>query len=176
MVDPVDLLLAEDLADLPVQAGRRVQVASEWLFDDDPTPASAVDLVIKTHPAQLADDLGEGRRLGGQVEQSVASRTVLEVDRVEAGRQPVERLVVPEVALVVDDPGDELVDDRRLEHRGLADRSEVKPFEEFVECVAGVCSGRKLVRADRIVQSRLCLIHGPWLAHFSRCLEPLREA
>ena len=74
-----------------------------------------MDLVVEADPAELADDLGEGRRLGGQVEEAVAAGAVLEVDRVEHRRQAIERIGVGEVTLVVDDPGHELVDDRGLD-------------------------------------------------------------
>ena len=108
VVDPVDLRLAEDLEDLAVQPDGRVEVAAERLLDDDPAPAAAVVLVVEPDPAELADDLGEGRRLGGEVEQPVAARPVLVVDLVEPGGQPVVRRGVGEVALVVDDPREEL--------------------------------------------------------------------
>ena len=108
VVDPVDLRLAEDLADLAVEADRRVEVAPERLLDDDPAPAAAVDLVVEAAPPELADDLGEGRGLGGEVEQAVAAGPVLGVDLVEALDEAVVHRVVGEVALVVDDPLQEL--------------------------------------------------------------------
>ena len=76
---------------------------------------NGVDLVIEAHPAELADDLGKGRRLGRQVEQPIAPGTVLEIDRIEHRRQAIEGLAIGEIALVIDDPGDELVDDRRFD-------------------------------------------------------------
>ena len=72
VVDAVDLRLPEDLADLAVQPDRREQVVAERLLDDDPPPAALVPLVVEPDPAQLADDLGEGRRLGREVEEMVA--------------------------------------------------------------------------------------------------------
>ena len=74
VVDAVDLRLAEDLADLAVQADRRVEVVAERLLDDDPAPAALVALVVEPHPAQLGDDLGERRRLGREVVEAVAAR------------------------------------------------------------------------------------------------------
>ena len=108
VVDPVDLRLAEDLADLAVEPDRRVEVPPERLLDDDPAPAAAVDLVVEPDPPELADDLGEGRRLGRQVVEPVAAGAVLLVDLVEPGGERVERGRVGEVALVVDDPLEEL--------------------------------------------------------------------
>ena len=52
VVDPVDLLLAEDLEDLAVEPDRRVEVAAEGLLDDDPSPAGAVDLVVEADRAR----------------------------------------------------------------------------------------------------------------------------
>ncbi len=74
VVDPVDLLLAEDLEDLAVEPDGRVEVPPERLLDDDPPPAPAVGLVVEPDPPELGDDLGEGRRLGGQVVEPVAPR------------------------------------------------------------------------------------------------------
>ena len=59
VIDPVDLRLAEDLADLAVEPDRRVEVVAERLLDDDPPPAALVPLVVEPDPAQLGDDLGE---------------------------------------------------------------------------------------------------------------------
>ena len=81
VVDAVDLRLAEDLADLAVEPLRRVEVVPERLLDDDPAPAAVVLLVVEPDPAELGDDLGELRRLGGEVEQAVAARAVLLVER-----------------------------------------------------------------------------------------------
>ena len=109
MVDPVDLRLPEDLADLAIEALGRVEVAPEGLLDDDPPPAPAVDLVVEAAASQLADDEREGRRLGRQVEEAVAPRAELLVHVVEADGERVEGAVVGEVALVVDDPAEELL-------------------------------------------------------------------
>ena len=95
VVDAVDLRLAEDLADLAVEPLGRLEVVAERLLDDDPPPAAVVLLVVEPAPPELADDLGELRRLGREVEEVVAARPVLEVDlveplgqAVEAGRSP----------------------------------------------------------------------------------------
>ena len=84
VVDAVDLLLAEDLADLAVEADRRVEVVAERLLDDDPPPAALVALVVEADPAELRDDLGERRRLRGEVEEPVAAGAALLVEAVEA--------------------------------------------------------------------------------------------
>ena len=86
VVDPVDLRLAEDLADLAVEPDRRVQVAPERLLDHDPSPAGPVLLVVQPDAAELGDDLGERGRLGGQVEDPVAGGPALAVQLVEARR------------------------------------------------------------------------------------------
>ncbi len=59
VVDAVDLPLPEDLADLAVEADRRVEVAAERLLDDDPPPAALVALVIQ---ADAARDCPRSRR------------------------------------------------------------------------------------------------------------------
>ncbi len=84
VIDPVDLRLAEDLADLAVQADRRDQVVAERLLDDDPPPAALVVLVVEADPAQLADDLGERRRLRREVVEVVATGVLVLVDRPRA--------------------------------------------------------------------------------------------
>ena len=89
VVDPVDLRLPEDLADLAIQADRARQVAPERLLHDDPAPALAMVLVVEAHPAEAGDDRGEGRRLGGQVVDAVAPRAPHRVELVEAGRESV---------------------------------------------------------------------------------------
>ena len=98
VVDAVDLRLAEDLADLAVQPLRRVEVVPERLLDDDPPPAAVVVLVVEPDAPELGHDLGELRRLRGEVEEAVAARPVLLVELVEARREGVERRRVVEVA------------------------------------------------------------------------------
>ena len=109
VVDAVDLPLAEDLADLAVEADRRLEVVAERLLDDDPPPAALVALVVEARPAQLGDDLGERRRLRREVEEPVAAGALLLVDLVEALGEAVVTRGVGEVAAVVDDPLGELV-------------------------------------------------------------------
>jgi hypothetical protein len=104
VIDPVDLRLPEDLADLAVQADRRVEVVAERLLDDDPAPAALVPLVIQADPAELGDDLGELRRLRREVVEVVARRALLAVDRLEGRDQLVEARRVGEVAALVADP------------------------------------------------------------------------
>ncbi len=104
VVDAIDLRLAEDLADLAIQALRRVEVVAERLLDDDPPPAAVVVLVVEPDPPELPDDLGELRRLGGEVEQPIAAGAVLGVVLVEVGRQRLEALGVVEVEALVVDP------------------------------------------------------------------------
>ena len=103
VVDAIDLRLAEDLADLAVQALGRVEVVPERLLDDDPAPAAVVPLVIEPDPAQLGDDVGELRRLRREVEDPVAARPVLLVDRVEARAQRIEPVRIGEVEPVIAD-------------------------------------------------------------------------
>ena len=52
VVDAIDLRLAEDLADLAVEALGRLEVVAERLLDDDPPPAAVVALVIEARPAR----------------------------------------------------------------------------------------------------------------------------
>ena len=104
VVDAVDLRLAEDLADLAIEPLRGIQVVPERLLDDDPPPAAVVMLVIEADPSELADDLGELDRLGGEIEQAVAAGPVLLVELVEVGREGVEGLGIGEIEVLVEDP------------------------------------------------------------------------
>ena len=58
MIDPVDLILAEDPADIAVQFQRRGQVVAERLFDHDATPGTIATVVgvDQTGSAQVFDD------------------------------------------------------------------------------------------------------------------------
>ena len=57
MIDAVDLVFAEDLADFARQAAGAVQIRAERLFDDDAGPAQAVDaLAGEPRPSQASDD------------------------------------------------------------------------------------------------------------------------
>ena len=76
VVDAIDLRLAEDLADLAVEPLRGLEVVAERLLDDDPPPAAVMALVVEPDAAELADDLGELGRLGGEVEEPVAAGAV----------------------------------------------------------------------------------------------------
>ena len=120
VVDPVDLLLAEDLADLAVEPDGRLEVAPERLLDDDPAPATAVHLVVEAGPAELADDLREGRRLRREVVQAVAGRPLLLVALVEVDAQVRVRGRVVEVGLEIGDPLRERVPDLLVERQDPA--------------------------------------------------------
>ena len=63
---------------------------AERLLDDDPPPPAVMALVVQAHPAELADDLGELRRLGREVEQAVAPRPLVLVKLVQRLGQRVE--------------------------------------------------------------------------------------
>ena len=117
VVDPVDLLLAEDLAHFAVEADRRLEVAPERLLDDDPAPAAAVHLVVEAGPAELADDLREGRRLRREVVEAVAGGPLLLVVRVEVGAQVRVRGGIVEVGLEIGDPLRERIPDLRVERQ-----------------------------------------------------------
>ncbi len=104
VVDAVDLRLAEDLADLAVEPLRRLEVVPERLLDDDPPPAAVVVLVVQPDPPELRDDLGELRRLRGEVEQPVPARAVLLVERVAGVGEDLEAGRVGEVEAEVADP------------------------------------------------------------------------
>ena len=107
VIDPVDLRLAEDLAELAVEPDRRIEVVAERLFDDDPSPATLMSFVIEPDTAQLADDLGELGGLGGKVVEMIAPAVLLLVDPAEAGRQRViARRVVEVEAVIADPPGE----------------------------------------------------------------------
>src|SRR4029078_993588 len=72
VVDAIDLRFAGDLSDTAVHPDRGRRVVAKRLLDDDPAPAGVVALVVEAHPAQLGNDLGERRRLSGEVVEEVA--------------------------------------------------------------------------------------------------------
>ena len=127
VIDAVDLRLAEDLADFAVQALGRLEVVSERLLDDDPPPATVVVLVIESHATKLGDEVGELRRLRGQVEEPVATGPVLLVDRLQAGTELVEPGGVGEVQPVIEDPLLEGPPGRRVERQHTAELLERGP-------------------------------------------------
>ncbi len=133
MVDAVDLRLAEDLADLAVELLRGIAVVAERLLDDDAPPARVVPLVVQPHAPELRHDLGELRWLRGEVEEPIAARAPVLVDRVQARHQLIEAGRLVEVEALVEDPlgerppvlGLERQDARVLLQRGLDLRSVV---------------------------------------------------
>ena len=136
VVDAVDLRLAEDLADLPVEPPGRIGVVPERLLDDDPPPAAVVVLVIEPGAAELAGDLGELRGLGRQVVQPVAPGPALLVEPVEAGGQRVEAGRIGEVEVLVADPPGERRPGILLDRQDAA---------ELVQRAANVCAERFVV-------------------------------
>ena len=78
MVDAIDLLFVQHLADLFVQGNRRFVVVAERFLDDDAPPA--VVLLHQARIAQLRDDGSEEAGSRGQIVKVVAARAVLFVD------------------------------------------------------------------------------------------------
>ena len=56
VVDPVDLLFANNLQELLVESSGRVDVASKRLFDNDPSPLTDSLHSVRPVGAQLLDD------------------------------------------------------------------------------------------------------------------------
>ena len=70
MVDPIDLVLVEDLGDLAVQGARRLEVVAERLLDDDARPAALRPgrgdaAPLAASPARSSWLTISGYRLGG---------------------------------------------------------------------------------------------------------------
>ena len=120
VVDAVDLRLAEDLADLAVEFLCRRKVVSERLLDDDPPPATVVPLVVEADAPELGDDFRELRRLGREVEEAVAARAALLIERVEMLGQAIEPVRLVEVQLLVFDPLRERAPRRLVERQHAA--------------------------------------------------------
>src|SRR5579864_3804458 len=78
MIDAVDLLLVQNLADLFVQRHGRIVTAAEWLFDDYAPPA--VLLRYQPRGPELLDNRSEEAGRGCQIEKIIAARSVLLVD------------------------------------------------------------------------------------------------
>jgi hypothetical protein len=84
VVDPVDLVLGEGMADLLVERAGRVEVAPERLLDDDPPPGA---LVLAREPglAEPPDDLPEEAGRRREVEEDVGPGAVGARDLVQQG-------------------------------------------------------------------------------------------
>ena len=73
MIDAVDLILFQNLADLAIQCLGRFQIAAERLLDNDAPPVRIV-LTGQALFAQLADDLREELRQRGEIIEHVARK------------------------------------------------------------------------------------------------------
>ncbi len=93
---------------------RRFKVVPERLFDHDAAPLVALGLG-QSVLGELAADLLEGLRRDGKVERVVAPRPALLVELVDRVAEPLERLVVVELALHEPDALRELLPDRFVE-------------------------------------------------------------
>ena len=100
VVDPVDLILAQDLQDMRVQRLRRCEVAAERLLDDDAAPGV---LVLRRHPGspQPVDHRGEEPGGDGEVKEAVVRPPAVRVDAVELRVQGIEGGGIGEVPLEV---------------------------------------------------------------------------
>ena len=120
VVDPVDLLLVEDLGQLAVQRARARQVGAERLLDDDAGPAAlraaapAVAGSRQAGPVELVDDLRVERRRHREVEEPIARRAAVAVDPVEPLRELDVGGRIVEVTAVVLDALRERLPDRLL--------------------------------------------------------------
>ena len=114
VVDPVDLILGKDGGHFLDERPGGIDVVTKRLLDDDPVPARAViavDFPALGDPriAEIPDDVGErvGRR--GEIEEAIALRTTLCVDRIQASAQVSIGLLSREIALNVEEPLAELL-------------------------------------------------------------------
>ena len=89
VIDPVDLVLVDDLQQFAVQRLRRGQVGAERLFDHQPPPAAV--LLQHAGAAELAGDRQEGVGRRRQIEQAVAAGFARRLQAVEPVAQLVER-------------------------------------------------------------------------------------
>ena len=71
MIDPIDLVFAQNFQDLRIERPRRSQVMAERLFDDHAAPG-AVGLAGQVGAAEMLDDGPEELVSHGQIEQHVA--------------------------------------------------------------------------------------------------------
>ena len=72
VIDPVDLVLVEDLQEIAVQRSGRSEIGPERLFHHQPAPG-AVFFLQQTGAAELAGDRREGAWRRGEIKQPVAA-------------------------------------------------------------------------------------------------------
>ena len=87
VVDAVNLRLAEDFANFPVQLDGRLEVAAERLLNDDTSPAAIGCFVIKTCGAKAPHDLWERRGRRREVVEAIPVGAGLCVNGVELRRK-----------------------------------------------------------------------------------------
>src|SRR5262249_56959306 len=78
VVDPVDLALVQDGAETAIKLTRGLEVAAEWLLDDDPAPAPPA-LLEQADLAEALDDLREEIGRHRQVEEHASPAVVAAV-------------------------------------------------------------------------------------------------
>ncbi len=88
MIDPVDLLFFQDLAELVIQVDGRGEIVAEWLFDHDAAPMP-VFLLRQTRGAEVVYDNREKRRRGGEIKEHIARGACVFFQRGQASRRVV---------------------------------------------------------------------------------------
>ena len=114
MVDPEHGVRREDRLDDVVELPGRLEVVPERLLDDHPPPLVALGLG-QAVLGQLAADLFERLRRNRQVERVVAARSAVLVQFIDRVAEPLESVVVVELALDKADALGQLVPDRLVE-------------------------------------------------------------
>ena len=136
MVDPIDLVLVEDVGKLAIELAGALEIGSERLLDDDARPATlraaaaSVAGCRQSGQLEMVDDHRVERRWDRQVEEPIPGGAAVAVDPIEPLRKLGVGGRIVEGSLVVLDPACERLPDRRLRRPVATVR--VDPFEQVV--------------------------------------------
>ena len=114
VVDPEDRVRREHRLHDVVELPGRLEVVAERLLDDHAAPLVALGLG-QAVLGELPADLLEGLRRDGEVERVVAARSAVLVEFIDGFAEPLEGVVVVELALHEADALGELLPDRLIE-------------------------------------------------------------
>src|SRR6185437_11433070 len=98
MVDPIDLLLVQNLQNPRVQSFGGFEAVPERLLDDDVPPALATLLIDKSCSRDLVDHRPEEAVGNGQIEQNVAARMAFVLRLLQQLTELLEGGIVGEIA------------------------------------------------------------------------------
>ena len=101
MVDPISLMLAERVADHPIELTGRSEIASERFFNNHACPTSFLSF-IQACGLKVFQDRLELIGRDCEIKKPVAARSAFLVDLIEALRQTFEAGFIAKVALMIE--------------------------------------------------------------------------